>query len=160
LRADNAGLGDDAPDLLAALGGTALWLLRLLLAGPSTLRGFRAWVIEDCPVAPDRKSAAEERSLSAVKNVPKLASPPAQSRQRRLRDGLPTKRDRLVSLAGERCDLARIPLGEVSRLATELAQEIGYSAGTARRELVRHVRELQSSSADAAAPERDEGASD
>src|SRR6185437_1786931 len=33
LRADSSGLGDDAPDLLAALGGTALWLLRLLVAG-------------------------------------------------------------------------------------------------------------------------------
>src|SRR5260370_521015 len=57
LRADNAGLGDDAPDLLATLGGTALWLLRLLLAGPSTLRGFRAWVIEGCPVAPGPQAA-------------------------------------------------------------------------------------------------------
>src|SRR6185437_7346778 len=66
LRADSSGLGDDAPDLLAALGGTALWLLRLLVAGPSTLRGFRAWVLEECPVAPGRKAISEGGSLPAV----------------------------------------------------------------------------------------------
>jgi len=33
----------------------------------------------------------------------------------------------------------------VSALATEVDGEIGYSAGTARRELLRHVRELQPS---------------
>jgi len=159
-RAGNTGLGDDAPDLLAALGGTALWLLRLLLAGPSTLRGFRAWVIEECPVAPGRKAAPEDRSLPAVKATPALTTPSAQSRRRRRQDRLPTKRDRLVSLADERRDLARIPLGEVSRLATVLAREIGYSAGTARRELIRHVRELQSGSTNSAPPVREEGDDD
>jgi hypothetical protein len=158
LRADHSGLGDDAPDLLAALGGTALWLLRLLLAGPSTLRGFRAWVIEECPVAPGRKAAVEGRSLPAVKAVPALALAPAQSEQRRRRNGPPTKRDRLVRLAGERRDLASIPLDQVSGLATVLAREIGYSAGTARRELIRHVREVQSASADTAASGREEAA--
>ena len=156
LRADKSGFGDDAPDLLAALGGTALWLLRLLLAGPSTLRGFRAWVIEECPVAPGRKAALEDRSLPAVNAVPALAL--AQSGQRRRRDGLPTKRDRLVRLAGERRDLASMPLGEVSGLATVLAQEISYSAGTARRELIRHVRELQSRSADSTLSGREKAA--
>lgn len=159
-RADNTDLGDDASDLFAALGGMALWLLRLLLAGPSTLRGFRAWVIEECPVAPGRKAAPEGRSLSAAKAMPVLAPPPARTQQRRRQSGLPTKREWLVSLAGQRRDLARIPLGDVSRLATELAQEIGYSAGTARRELVRHVRELQSGSAGSAPPVREEAADD
>ena len=55
-RADGRALADDGSDLLAALGGVTLWLLRLVLAGPSTLRGFRAWVIEECPVAPGRKA--------------------------------------------------------------------------------------------------------
>jgi len=159
-RADGTGLGDDAPDLLAALGGAALWLLRLLLAGPSTLRGFRAWVIEECPIAPGRKAALEDRSPRAAKAAPPLVLPPDQSQQRRRRDGLPTKRDRLVSLAGERRDLAHIPLGAVSGLATVLAREIGYSAGTARRELIRHVRELQSGSAESAMHVQEEGADD
>ena len=43
--------------LLAVLGGLALWLLRLSLAPRSTAAGFRAWVIEECPVAPGRRAA-------------------------------------------------------------------------------------------------------
>ncbi len=146
LRADSAGLGDDAPDLLAALGGAALWLLRLAVAGPSTLRGFRAWVIDECPVAPGRKAVPEEQRLPEADVTPALVRLPLHGQRRR--GGLPTKRDRLVRLAGERRDLAQMPLGEVSGLATALAPEIGYSAGTARRELIRHVRELQSSPAE------------
>src|ERR1022692_916801 len=159
-RADNTGLGDDAPDLLAMLGGTALWLLRLLLAGPSTLSGFRTWVIEECPVAPGRKAILEDQSLSAVNAAPALAGHPARGRQRQRRDGMPTKRDRLVSLAGEQRNLACIPLGEVSRLATVLAQEIGYSAGTARRELIRHVRELQAGPSASGQPGRKDAGDD
>ena len=49
----------------------------------------------------------------------------------------------MIELAGQRRDLATMPLGEVSKLASAVAAEIGYSPGTARRELVRHVRELQ-----------------
>jgi hypothetical protein len=146
LRADGAGLDADAPDLLAAIARTMLSLVRLLLAGPSTLRGFRAWVIAECPVAPGRTTVPETRALPAVQAARVLAQRPAPSQERRRRDGQPTKRDRLVRLAAERRDLAAIPLGEVSRLATMLAAEIGYSAGTARRELIRHVRQLQSES--------------
>jgi hypothetical protein len=149
LRAEGPGLGDDGPDLLGTLGGVALWVLRLVLAGPSTLRGFRAWVVEECPVAPGRKAGLADQPRMTVSVTPRPARElePAQRQQRRRRDGVPSKRDRLVRLAGERRDLARVPLGEVSGLATALAGEIGYSAGTARRELLRHVRELQSGSA-------------
>ncbi len=146
-RADATGLREDTADLLTALGGAGLWLLRLLLAGPSTLRGFRAWVVEECPVAPGRKAALE---LPA--GTGSAASPGATQVRRRSgrRNGSrPTKRDRLISLAGERRDLASVPLGEVSKLASTIAGEIGYSPGTARRELVRHVRELQSGTTNA-----------
>jgi hypothetical protein len=147
-RADGTGLADDTPDLLAALGGGALWLLRLALAGPSTLRGFRAWVVEECPVAPGRKAASAQpaTSTSAPQQiVPALPPPPSQPRLQRRSGRQPTKRDRLIALAAQRLDLASVPLGEVSKLASALAGEIGYSPGTARRELARHVRELQSS---------------
>jgi hypothetical protein len=141
-QAGNPAPGETTPGSPSAPGRTAMWLLRLLLAGPSTLRGFRAWVIGVCPVTPsptypagNRRPACPSGSAPALRSVP--------GRQQRKEDRLATKRDRLVALAGERRDLALIPLGEVSKLATALALEIGYSAGTARRELIRHVRDLQ-----------------
>jgi hypothetical protein len=151
-RAGAAGLGDDAPDLLAAVGGAVLWVLRLLLAGPSTLRGFRGWVIDECPVAPGRRATGDSRSLPGMTARSAQAPCPLADQQRQRRHGPPTKRERLLSLAAGRRDLAAMPLGEVSRLATVLAGEIGYSAGTARRELIRHVRELQAGSAGSVLP--------
>src|SRR5271169_4960480 len=50
-----AGAGEAATPL-AILGGLILWLLRLALAPASTLAGFRAWVLEECPVAPGRRA--------------------------------------------------------------------------------------------------------
>ena len=49
-------LAADAATPLAVLGGLILWLLRLALAPASTLAGFRAWVLEECPVAPGRRA--------------------------------------------------------------------------------------------------------
>ena len=55
-----AGAGDAATPL-AILGGLILWLLRLALAPASTLAGFRAWVLEECPVAPGRRAPPRRR---------------------------------------------------------------------------------------------------
>src|SRR6185312_13292784 len=49
-------LADDEATPLAAVGGLFLWLLRLALAPPSTLAGFRGWVLQECPVAPGRRA--------------------------------------------------------------------------------------------------------
>jgi hypothetical protein len=53
----------------------------------------------------------------------------------------------MIELAAQRQDLATIPPQDVSKLASTVASEIGYSQGTARRELMRHVRELRSAGA-------------
>jgi hypothetical protein len=68
----------------------------------------------------------------------------------------PSKRDQMIQLAGQRCDLASVPLNEVSKLASVLAGEIGYSPGTARRELLGHVRALQSGTDDTEETSNDE----
>jgi flagellar biosynthesis GTPase FlhF len=68
----------------------------------------------------------------------------AQPRVRDADDREPTKRVRMIQLAGQRRDLSTIPLQDVASLASTVAAEIDYSPGTARRELMRHVRELQS----------------
>jgi len=64
------------------------------------------------------------------------------------RDGRATKRDQMIELAGQRRDLASMPLAEVSQLAGSVAAEIGYSPGTARRELARYVRSLRAATAE------------
>ena len=67
----------------------------------------------------------------------------------------------MIELAGQRRDLASVPLAEVSQLASSVAAEIGYSPGTARRELARYVRGLQTVSAEnSSTPDRQEGSSD
>ena len=52
-----AALAGEEATPLAVIGGLVLWLLRLALAPASTLAGFRAWVLEQCPVAPGRRAA-------------------------------------------------------------------------------------------------------
>ena len=58
IRTRHQQLAADAATPLAILGGLILWLLRLALAPASTLAGFRAWVLEECPVAPGRRAAS------------------------------------------------------------------------------------------------------
>ena len=67
----------------------------------------------------------------------------------------------MIELAGQRRDLALVPLAEVSQLASSVAAEIGYSPGTARRELVRYVRGLQAGPAEnQSTPGKEEGSHD
>jgi hypothetical protein len=53
-------LADEGLTPTALLGRLLLWCLRLLLAPPSTLAGFRAWVVEEAPVAPGRVAGKSE----------------------------------------------------------------------------------------------------
>ena len=105
----------------------------------------------------DRAELREERDRLAAELRAAARQPrhdtirPAGERQtRRARRDRPTKRDRMIELAEQRRDLAAMPLAEVSKLASTVAAEIGYSPGTARRELVRHVRGIQGAPGDSA----------
>jgi hypothetical protein len=97
-------LAADASTPLTVLGGLALWLLRLAVAPVSTLAGFRAWVLEECPVAPGRRADR--------------APPSARSRPGRGRRTVPrkaTKTARFLDMAAERHgSLASIPLDAVA----------------------------------------------
>jgi hypothetical protein len=131
--------GDEATPM-AIVGGLLLWLLRLALAPPSTIAGFRRWAVEECPIAPGRKA-------------PRPAPPhPSQGAQRQPRPGArspaqraagPGKQARMLTLAGQRHDLATLPLGQVSGIANQIGAEVSLSPGTARRVLLAHVRALQ-----------------
>ena len=118
-------LAADAPTPLAILGGLILWLLRLALAPASTLTGFRAWVLAECPVAPGRRA--------------RPAPPPAPSRPGRGRGTVPrkaTKTARFLDLVTERHgSLASIPLDSTAPIAAALAPLAGLHPGAARTAL-------------------------
>ena len=123
-------LAAEAPAPLAAVGGLALWLLRLVLAPASTLAGFRAWVLEECPVAPGRRA-------------PRLAPPPAPNRPGRRSGTVPgkaTKTGRFLDLAAERYGpLASIPLSRVAAISADLAPVVALNPGAARAALRKAV---------------------
>src|SRR5207244_10708050 len=92
----------DAATPLAILGGLVLWLLRLALAPASTLAGFRAWVLEECPVAPGRRAPRPAPPGRGGGTVPRKA----------------TKTARFLDLAAERHGpLASIPLSRVAAIS-------------------------------------------
>ena len=107
---------------LAAVGGLVLWLLRLALAPVSTLAGFRAWVVGECPVAPGRRPAPGSGS----------ACPPHPA-------GVAetvTKTARFLSLVTERHGpLAQVPLDRVAGIAATLAPLADLNTGSARAAL-------------------------
>ena len=123
-------LAADAATPLAVLGGLILWLLRLALAPASTLAGFRAWVLEECPVAPGRRA-------------PRPAPAPAPARPGRGRKRDPrkaTKTARFLDLVTERHgSLASIPLTRVAAISADLAPRADLNAGAARTALRRAV---------------------
>ena len=49
----------------------------------------------------------------------------------------------MIALAGQRYDLAALPLRRVSGIANQIAAEVSLSPGTARRVLLAHVRAVQ-----------------
>jgi hypothetical protein len=134
-----AGLAGEVT-LLAALGGVGLWLLRLTVAPKSTLAGFRAWVIEECPVAPGR------RALSRAPVIPPVAPSRAASRQTPVaprqgsgrRGGTKTSRF-LALVVRQHGPLAAVPLGSVSRISAQVAPQVALNTGAARAALRRAV---------------------
>ena len=116
-----AALAADATTPLAVLGGLALWLLRLALAPASTLTGFRAWVLAECPVAPGRRAPA---------SGPGPVPDPRKA----------TKTARFLALAAERHgSLASLPLDAVAGISADLAPRVGLHPGTARAALRKAV---------------------
>ena len=139
-------LADEEATPLAAVGGLILWLLRLALAPASTLAGFRAWVLEECPVAPGRRAPRPAAAVSPA--AAPAAIRPARPRTARARE---TKTARFLALVAERHGpLAAVPLAEVSKICAELAPQAGLNTGAARTALRRAVLAAQ----DGAAPVR------
>ena len=114
-------LADETATPLAILGGLILWLLRLALAPASTLAGFRAWVLAECPVAPGRRA-------------PTLRPAPAPHPRKA------TKTARFLDLVTERHgSLASIPLHRVAGISADLAPQLDLNTGAARTALRKAV---------------------
>ncbi|HET9967963.1 MAG TPA: hypothetical protein VFQ68_06970 [Streptosporangiaceae bacterium] len=104
---------------LAAPGGLLRWLLRLALAPASTLTGFRAWVLAECPVAPGRRAPTPA---------------PGQGRGQVPRKA--TKTGRFLDLVTERHGpLAHLPLHQVAAISAYLAPAADLHPGSARAAL-------------------------
>jgi hypothetical protein len=123
-------LTGDTATPLAILGGLVLWLLRLAMAPASTMSGFRAWVLTECPVAPGRRA-------------PRPAPPPTPARPGRgprTDPGKATKTARFLDLTAERHGpLAAIPLDRIARISADLAPHVHLNPGAARTALRRAV---------------------
>jgi hypothetical protein len=146
--------------LLAVIRGTALWLLRLAMAPVSTMTGFRAWVIEECPVAPGRRAHhAAPAAIPPVTTGPRPAAgerPTGRARSSRNTSG-PANRDAagssrrretktarfLALVTSQHGPLAAIPLGSVSRISAAVAPQADLHPGSARTALRRAVLAAQ-----------------
>ena len=131
-------LADDAATPLAVLGGLVLWLLRLALAPASTLAGFRAWVLEECPVAPGRRAPRPPTTAAP--------RPPAGARSASRPGPATADQDRPVPGPGHRT--ARPARRHPARrrgaeISAGLAPQVGLNAGAARTALRRAVLAAQ-----------------
>jgi hypothetical protein len=131
----NVSLAAEEVTPLAVLGGLVLWLLRLSLAPMSTLAGFRAWVLEECPIAPGRRIGRPAQAVAAAAS-PRAVTPPRRGRGQ-LAD---TKSARFLALVTERHGpLAAVPLDNVARISAALAPQVDLNTGAARTVLRRAV---------------------
>ena len=140
----NVPLAADEVTPLAVLGGLVLWLLRLGLAPASTLTGFRAWVLEECPVAPRRRAARPAQAAAPVAS-PRAITPPRRGIGRRG----DTKSARFLALVAEHHgSVAAIPLNNVARISAALAPQVDLNTGAARTVLRRAVLASQAHNGD------------
>src|ERR1017187_2983649 len=91
-------LADDEATPMAIIGGLVLWLLRLALAPPSTIAGFRRWALEECPIAPGRKAPPPVLPPPGGKPRP---GKPRLRRPAGRRNGRPGKQYRPLAPAGQ-----------------------------------------------------------
>src|ERR1700761_327088 len=121
---------------LAAAGWLVLWLLRLTVAPRSTLAGFRAWVLEECPVAPGRRATHPAPAAGPAVPPPGTVPPPAAS------DPGSVHGSRKRRNAGKPAAAGRPREAETARLPA-LVTQTGLNPGSARTALRRAVLAAQ-----------------
>ena len=133
-------LADEGITPLQIVGAVLLWLLRLVWAPPSTLRGFHRWV-KSLPAAPPIRQQA------GVTDPPKAVKGPKRERPAITSSGGPrggTKQQQFLTLVMARYGpLTEFDIRAVSRAAAELAPEAELHPGTARKVLRAQVLAAQ-----------------
>jgi hypothetical protein len=127
---------DDSQSSAWRIGGLAfLYLLRLIVAPPSTAKGARLALLNATPL-PELPAADEPAAIEPARRNAIAAPRPSRRRRSRGRKPGPTKTQRLLDLVAERHGpLSDFPLADVSRVATGIAPEVGIHAGSARTAL-------------------------
>jgi hypothetical protein len=139
-------LAGDGISLLHIVGAVLLWLLRLAVAAPSTLKGFHAWV-KSLPTAPPLRQPADDERPKVTGPRPKAVKGPQRERpaivsQRGPRGG--TKQEQFLTLVIARYGpLTEFDIKAVARAAAELAPEAELHPGTARKILRAQVLAAQ-----------------
>jgi hypothetical protein len=139
-------LAEDGITPLQIVAAVLLWLLRLALAPPSTLKGLHGWV-KSLPTAPPARQAAEGERPKATGDRPRPVQGPQRERPaitggRGPRGG--TKQQQFLTLVIARYGpLNGFDLSAVSRAAAELAPEAELHPGTARKILRAQVLAAQ-----------------
>jgi hypothetical protein len=134
-RSPWATIADATVGVLRFLGTLMLYMLRFLVAAPSTCTGLRGAILASTPLPrlPDKSEAGPG------------AEPPCEERTGRKRTASPgTKTARFLRLVtGRHGELAGIPLDQVSKIATAIAPEAGLHPASARTALLAAVRAAQ-----------------
>jgi len=106
-----------------------MYLLRLILAPPSTAAGLRRWLLVKTPLPASAAPAVEAVPRKAITSPDRPAGRRAESKTARF----------LALVAQQYGPLAHFPLERVSRTCAELAPQVGLDAGAARTALRRAV---------------------
>ena len=139
-------LGDSERSAWTGFGRVALYVLRFVLAMPSTAKGLRRQVLILTPL-PDTSTAALSPAVTNVAALPAAETPgsavitmaPAPARARETRET--SKSSQLIkayeALAGT--DARYGDRSKASQVAKELAAQVGMQWGSARSVLYRHL---------------------
>jgi hypothetical protein len=116
-----------------SLGGLLLWLMRLIFDPLGTVTGFRRWVLVIAPLAPSPQTTGLIASRPTALSAGDDGGQPIPGE---------TKREALIRLYEKRGEAGDPRYGnpaKAAQVAGEIAGEIGYHAGTARRELAKYL---------------------
>lgn len=132
VRSPWAAFADAAARILRLLGFTTLYVLRFLVATPSTCAGLRRAILAAAPLPAAAESTKPDRERPEK---------PDRKKPDRHQDRTGTKTAQFLALVKQRHgELAQIPLTEVSKIATAIAPEAELHPASARTALLSAVR--------------------